>query len=223
MGRKVRRVGLHLDSKEITSLPQDEITAILRGADDLIMKGGRSLLVKVLKGSQAQEVLKLGLDQSPAYGCFRHLSPEEPLTRIDWVIQRGYLAIQYDGRLPLLVFTEAGWEIERETYADELLRGFDRMLAAGRGPFDMSHLKDRNRGLIMRLLDKVEATNDRKYISVLKAWEQIDYRKVQAKIRLVIHHLNQAATHEGAAAGGLSHGERAAAEYGKLSGEGDPA
>ena len=223
MSRRVRRVGLHLDSKEVTSLPHDEITAILRGADELIMKGGRSLLVKVLKGSRAQEVLKVGLDQSPVYGCFRHLSPDETLARVDWVIQRGYLAIQYDGRLPLLVYSEAGWEIERETYADELLRGFDTMLAAGRGPFDMSYLKDRSRDLIMLLLDKVQATNDRKYIPVLKAWEQIDYKKVQARIRQVILHLNQSAIQEGAAAGGLSHGEQAAAEYGKLSGEGDPA
>ena len=87
----------------------------------------------------------------------------------------------------------------------------------------MSHLKDRNRGLILLLLDKVEGTNDRKYIPVLKAWEQIDYRKVQSRIRQVIHLLNRSATQEGAPADGLSHGEWAAAEYGKLSGESDPA
>src|SRR5512137_2802993 len=106
MGRKVRRVGVQLDSKQITSLPGDELRAILRGADDLIMQGGRSLLVKVLKGSRAQEVLKLGLDQSPVYGYYRQLSPEEILARIDWVIEAGYLDIQYDGRLPLLAYTE---------------------------------------------------------------------------------------------------------------------
>jgi len=212
MSRKVRRVGLHLDSKEIESLPHVEITAILRGADDLIMRGGRSLLMKVLKGSRAQEVLKVGLEQSPVYGCFHHLSPEETLARIDWVIQRGYLAIEYDGRLPLLVYTEAGWEIERDTYADELLRGFDRMLAAGPGPFDMSYLKDRSRDLILLLLEKVEATGDRKYIPVLKAWEQTDYKKVQARIRQAIHHLNQSATQEGAAADHASRRQCGASE-----------
>ena len=221
MGRKVRRVGVQLDSKEITSLPGDELRAILRGADDLIMQGGRSLLVKVLKGSRAQEVLKLGLDQSPVYGYNRQLSPEEILARIDWVIEAGYLDIQYDGRLPLLAYTEPGWDIERETYAEELLRGFDKMLAAGPGPFDMSYLKDRNRGMILLLLDKVEATGDRKYIPLLHAWEQADYKKVQARIRQVIRHLQQSAPHDAVAANSLSHEERDTVEYGKLSGESD--
>jgi len=65
MSRKVRRVRYEIDSKGIKSLPLDEIKAILRGADDLIMKGGRSLRARILKGSRAQDVLKLGLEQSP--------------------------------------------------------------------------------------------------------------------------------------------------------------
>ncbi len=84
--------------------------------------------------------------------------------------------------------------MERETYAEELLRDFDRLLAAGPGPFDMSYLKDRNRGMVLLLLDKIEATGDRKYIPVLHAWEQVDYKKVQARIRQVIRHLSQSAT-----------------------------
>jgi len=109
------------------------------------------------------------------------------------VIQSGYLDIRYDGRLPLLVYSELGWEVERETSAVELLRGFDTMLAAGRGPFDMSYLKDRNRGMIMLLLDKVEATGDPKYVPLLEVWEQIDYKKVRARVRQVIQHLSQSA------------------------------
>jgi hypothetical protein len=57
-----------LDPKGIKNLPYEEIVAILRGADDLIMSGGRSLLAKVLKGSRAKKVLGLGLDASPVYG-----------------------------------------------------------------------------------------------------------------------------------------------------------
>jgi hypothetical protein len=42
------------------------------------------------------------------------------------VIEQGYLDIEYDYRLPLLVFTDRGWDIERETMADELLQEFRR-------------------------------------------------------------------------------------------------
>jgi hypothetical protein len=51
MSRKVRTVDFQLDPKGIRSLPPEDIRVILRGADDLTMRGGRSLLVKILKGS----------------------------------------------------------------------------------------------------------------------------------------------------------------------------
>jgi|GEM_PF-1873399 len=65
MGKKVNRVSYRLDSKGIKSLPVEDIRAIIRGADEMILSGGRNLLVKVLKGSKAKKVLELELDQSP--------------------------------------------------------------------------------------------------------------------------------------------------------------
>jgi hypothetical protein len=175
----------HLDSKGIRRLAPDEIRMILRAADPLIASGGRTLLTKILKGSRAQDVLRLKLDECPAYGYYRHLSPEEILARIDWVIFRRYLAIEFSGRMPVLVYTPQGWAIEKETYAEELLDGFDVKLAVG-GPPDTEYLKDRNREMIFLLLDKVRATRDAKYIPLLEAWEKIDYKKVRHRIRQVI-------------------------------------
>lgn len=194
MSRKVQRVKYHLDSKGIRNLSRDEIKAILRGADDLIMRGGRTLLAKVLKGSRAKGLLDTGLNRSPVYGYYRNLPEEDILARIDWVILNGYLAIQYDYRLPLLVYTPQGWEIEKETYAGELLSGFDDMLATGSRTFDMGYLKDKPRDLIWLLLEKVEATGDTKYIPLLDAWARVDYKKVRQRIRQVIDRLNQAAS-----------------------------
>src|SRR4051794_8276448 len=112
MTRRVQRVPYHLDAQGVRGLSEAEIRAILRGADDLIMRGGRSLLVKVLKGSRSKDVLGPSLDRSPVYGCFRHLTPEEVFARIDWMILHGYLTLEYDRRLPLLVYTPKGWAIE---------------------------------------------------------------------------------------------------------------
>ena len=190
MSRKVRRVPYTLNTRGTAALPRQDIAAILRGADDLIMSRGRSLLVKVLKGSRAKKVLELGLDENPAYGYYAHLKMEDILARVDWIIVNGYLDIEYDHRLPLLVYTEQGWEIERETYADELLLGFDRTLATGSEPFDMEYLKDRARDMILLLLDKVEATGDKKYIPLLEAWAEIDYKKVRRRIGQVIQVLS---------------------------------
>jgi hypothetical protein len=154
MSRKIHRVPFQLDPKDVKELPLDEIKVILRGADDLIMEGGRTVLSKVLKGSRQKRLLELGLDQNPAYGYYKDLTLGEIMARIDWVILNGYLDIEYDYRLPLLVFTNKGWEIERETYANELLEGFNELLLRESSDYNMEYLKDRNRGMIMMLLDK---------------------------------------------------------------------
>jgi hypothetical protein len=192
MSRKVQRVRYDLDPKDVKKLPSEELRAILRGADELIASGGRSLLVKILKGSHAQEVLRLHLDQCPVYGYFHHLSADEVLARIDRAILDGYLKVVYDNRLPVLVFTDAGWEIEKETFANELLAGFDELLTTSGSPYDMSYLKDRNRTLIWCLLDKIEASGNPKYLPLLEAWEQIDYKKVKQRIQQVMRKLQGA-------------------------------
>ncbi len=189
MGRKVRRVPYQLDPKDVKDLPLEELRVILRGADDLIMTGGRSLLSKILKGSRQRRVLELGLDTSPVYGFYKELPLEEVMARIDWVILNGYLDIEYDYRLPMLVYTEKGWEIEKETYASELLQGFDEKLDSVSAEYDMSYLKDRDRGMILLLLRKVEATGDDKHIPLLEAWMKVDYKKVRNRIRQVISNL----------------------------------
>ena len=189
MSRRVQRVSYHLDTKGIRFLPHEEVRMILRGADDLIMRGGRHLLTLILKGSRAKDVLTRSLDQSPAHGFYKELSTEEVQARVDWVIRHGYLAIEYDYRLPLLIYTEKGWSIEKETMANEHLRHIDEALRPSPQPPDMSDLKDRNREVIWRLLEKIEASGDLRYIPALEAWEPIDYRKVRARIRSVIRKL----------------------------------
>ena len=158
------------------------------------MSGGRNLLSKLLKGSKEKKIIELGLDKNPFYGFYSDISLEDILAKIDWIIENNYLAIEYDYRLPLLVFTEEGWTIEKDTYSTELLKGFDKMINSGANYFNMNYLKDKNRGLIFLLLDKIKLTNDKKYIPILESWKEIDYKKVQQKINQVINSISQNAT-----------------------------
>ncbi|WP_290652871.1 RQC-minor-1 family DNA-binding protein [Aquisalimonas sp.] len=193
MGRRVHRVPYQLQPESIDDLPRKEIVAILRGADDLIMRAGRRMLAKVLKGSRDKRVVELKLDQSPVYGYYRVLSENQILARIDWVIAKGYLDIEYDYRLPMLVYTPRGWVIEKETYARELLQRLDA-LCAQEPPYAVEGLRDKNREVIWRLLDLIEASGDTKYVPVLRAWQDVDYRKVRARIHGVIQSLTSTPT-----------------------------
>ena len=188
MGSRKERVRYTLDSGGIRRLNDEEIEAILRAADELIATGGRNLLAKILKGSKDKKVLEYGLDKCPVYGYYRELTIKQITHRIDWMIKVGFLRIEYSHRLPLIVFSDMGWEIERETYAEELLQKLMTLL----GGEDFSYvleLKDRNRGMILLLLDKIRMTGNARFIPLLNAWKEIDYKKVKAEIQRVIDHL----------------------------------
>lgn len=106
MSRNKPRVRYELDSGDIGSLTIEEIKVILRAADELIATGGRSMLAKILKGSKDKKVLEHGLDQCPVYGFYREQTLQEITHRIDWMIKKGYLVIEYTDRLPMIVFRE---------------------------------------------------------------------------------------------------------------------
>lgn len=188
MSRKKLRVRYVLDSGDIKNLTDEEIKAILRAADELIATGGRGMLAKILKGSKDKKVLEHGLDQCPVYGYYRELTLPEITNRIDWMIKKDYLEIEYRDRLPMLVFSEKGWEIERETYAQELLQKLAKLLE-GKDYSFVQELKDRNRGMILLLIEKIRQTGNARFIPLLKAWKEVEYKKVQAEIQRVIDYL----------------------------------
>ncbi|MBZ9633696.1 RQC-minor-1 family DNA-binding protein [Clostridium sp. FP1] len=189
MSRRVKKVCVTLDSKDIREMPMEDIRAIVRGADDLIMSGGRNLLAKILKVSKEKKLLELKLNESPVYGYFKELKIDDILARVDWCIENEYLDIEYDYRLPLLIYTKKGWEIEKDIYSDEFLQKINEVCFTKNYDFVLQ-LKDRNRELIIMLLDKIAATGSRQYIPVLEAWEKIEYKKVQKKINGIIKKLN---------------------------------
>jgi hypothetical protein len=186
MGRKVHRVPVHPDSKGIEPLSEPEIALILRGADELIGSGGRTLLAKILKGSKEKRLLELELHKSPAYGALREFSLDQVMARIDWLIINGYLRIEYDYRLPMLVYTPLGWEIEKETFAAEKLARLDRQLEEGDPDKTFNWLNDMNPQVIHRILDVIADSGDSKYIHVLEQWAGSASRKVRGRINGIL-------------------------------------
>jgi superfamily II DNA helicase RecQ len=191
MARKVRRVPVSLDSSGVSPLSDEEIRTILRGADDLIMSGGRSLLARVLKGSKQQAVLEKELDRSPVYGALRELSIDEITRRIDWMIEEGYLAIEYDYRLPLLKYTALGWAIERDVYAAELLGRLDREIEQGVQARDIGWLSERHPQVLELVVERISRSGDRKYLPFLRRWKDKASRRMSRQIRKAIEALQQ--------------------------------
>lgn len=191
MGRKVRQVPVTLDARGVQRLTDAEIRVMLRGADDLIMRGGRGLFAKVLKGSKQKVIFEKELDQSPVYGALSELSITEITARIDWLIIDGYLAIAYDYRLPLLVYTSLGWTIERETYADELLARLDRCMEDDNADHDLSWLTEKNPRVLELVLERIAESGDRNYLPVLARWRKLSSKRFGRRIGRSVRALTQ--------------------------------
>lgn len=187
MGRKVQRFYYNLDPGEIKSIPYKEIESILVAADPLIMNGGRTLLVKVLKGSKDKIIYELDLNSNPSYGIFKKFSKDEILNKIDWLILNDYLAVEYDNRLPLILYNYRGWEIIKEYKINEIIKNFNKMIDSCENSYDMLFLKDRNREIIFELLDRISVMSENsKYLPLLYSWHDIDYKKVRNRLKSVI-------------------------------------
>lgn len=181
MSRKVRRVPVVLDAGKIRDLPMEDIRVILRGADELISTGGRSMLAKILKGSKDKKILEYKLNECPAYGYYHDMKLDDISKCIDWMIKKDYLRIKYDYRLPLLVFSEKGWEIEKETFAEEFYQRFclDIKEKNARVIFEM---KEVNRQVVMLVLDKIEKDGTDEFLTCLEAWRFLEVKKVAVRI-----------------------------------------
>ena len=181
MSKKVRRVPVSLDAGEIKDLPQEDIRMILRGADELISTGGRSMLAKILKGSKDKKIFEYKLNECPAYGYYQDMKLDDISKCIDWMIKEDYLRIEYDYRLPLLVFSEKGWQIEKETFAQELYQRMclDVEEKKARVIFEM---KEVNRQVVMCVLDKIEKEGTEEFLPYLGAWKMLEVKKVAARI-----------------------------------------
>lgn len=193
MGRRVSRVPFDLDTGDVETIPEDEVRAILRAADDIISSGGRALLGKILKGSRDKTILEHELDKSPMYGYYKDLTLEQIGYRVDWMIKNKYFRIEYDGRLPLLVYSFTGWEIEKQTYIDELFEQFCQDVK-GHTATVVPRLKDTHRDIAIGIIEKIALTKDKNLIPLLEYWRSGEVKNIRALISEAIDEIRTAKT-----------------------------
>lgn len=181
MGRK-SRVQYQLSDLRGQSVPsEEEIKYVLRAADEIIFVAGRTMLSKILKGSKDKKLLEKGLDQCPSYGYYNHLSIEEITKIIDWMIVNDYLDIDYNGRLPMIIFSDKGWETYKPVYVDEL---YNRILNVKTSECNdlIEQLKQTNRQIVKPLLFKIGESKNIGFIRFLTKWKETEVRKVREMI-----------------------------------------
>lgn len=162
---------------------QEDINNILRAADEIITSAGRTMLAKILKGSKDKKVLENGLDQCPSYGYYNKLTIEEITKIVDWMIVNDYLNIYYNGRLPMIIFSEKGWETYKPCYVEELYTLILRVNEIGTENL-IERLKQTNRQVVKMLLLKIGESMNIGFIRFLIKWEVAEVKKV----RIILNH-----------------------------------
>lgn len=160
---------------------EEDIKNILRAADEIIFVGGRTMLAKILKGSKDKKLLEKQFELCPSYGYYNKLTIEEITKIIDWMIINNYLDIDYNGRLPMIVFSGKGWETYKPVYMDEL---YNKILNVGEDARDalIEELTKTNREVIIMLLLKIGSSKNIGFIRFLTKWETVEVKKVRQKI-----------------------------------------
>lgn len=100
MSRRVNRIPVVLDTGNVKELSPEDIKMILRAADTCIMKAGRNMLAKILKGSKDKKVLELKLDECPAYGYYHDMKLADIMHYIDWRMMKIILEQNMKGVFP---------------------------------------------------------------------------------------------------------------------------
>ncbi|MDR3594740.1 RQC-minor-1 family DNA-binding protein [Clostridium sp.] len=167
---------------------EEDIRNILRAADEIIFIAGRTMLARILKGSKDKKLLEKELNKCPSYGYYKHLSIEEITKNIDWMIVNDYLDIDYNGRLPMIIFSEKGWETYKPFYVEELYNIILNVNETDRNIL-IEQMKQTNRQVVKLLLLKIGESKNIGFIRFLTKWESVEVKKVRYMINCAISKL----------------------------------
>jgi superfamily II DNA helicase RecQ len=178
------------DTSNIDKPSDEEIAKILRAADMIIDVAGRNALVKILKGSKDKKILEHKFDECPSYGYYNHLKMADIKVIVDWMIENGYLDISYNGRLPMIIFSDYGWELYKPIFAKEVL---DKLITVPDENIEelAEYLRTINRQVINIILEWIVEKDLKELIPFLRKWVKTAYKKDAQNIRKTISKLSE--------------------------------
>ncbi len=186
MSKKINRVPYQLsDTTKMKPLEISEIEVILRGADECIYMAGRAMLTKILKGSSDKKLLEKGLSSCPSYGYYKQLTIAKITKLVDWTIVNGYLCIEYNGKLPVIIFSSKGWTMYKPIYARELI---DKIMQNNEENEELliNRLKNTNREVIIEIVEQIIISKNEEIVPFLLKWQKDEVNKVRVLIEQMI-------------------------------------
>jgi hypothetical protein len=194
------RRGPYVELTGPVELSVEEERAIFSVLDAAVYAAGRTSVMMALRGSKAQKVKRLGLEDVPGHGFFAGWSEEEVMAKIDTCFHRGWLRFERTREgLPLIGYTDEGLAKAKEFVMErwmEELRGQVGAVAAGKAlklSFLMAENPQRNHDTVFLLIERLAGELDTGWLPMLRAWAELETKRVRARLREVIGRLESEA------------------------------
>ncbi len=113
---------------------------------------------------------------------------------VDWMIRKDYLQVEYDYRLPVIIYSPIGWEIEKKQYALELYQTICNAAKAGDEAIIEKLKEHTNRQVVLILLELIEERGDPSLIPFLEKWREIEVKKLKSRIGSLIKAISERQT-----------------------------
>ena len=175
--------------REEVVLTDRERDAILLAADELIAKGGKELLVQVLKGMRSELVIAAGAEAMRHFGALETLTLAQIEGRIDRMLIEDLLRVEHYWDLPLVVHSPSGWERTTRLWANELYESIRDRAAAGDVAGIFAEVGRVHREVKVLVLERVEAQGDSGFVSVLESWREREGKRMKRRISEVLERL----------------------------------
>lgn len=176
-------------TREEVVLTDKERDAILLAADELIARGGRELLLQVLKGMHSELVVAAGGETMRSFGALGHLSLGGIEARIDRMLDEDLLRVEQYWDLPLVVHSPAGWERTTQLWARHLHQSFRERARAGESQGVFAEVGRVHREVKLLLLALLEADGDTRVAPLLEGWREREGKRMKRRIDEVLERL----------------------------------
>jgi hypothetical protein len=170
-------------------LQDHERDAILLAADEMIAKGGRELLVQVLKGVRSTLVLATGSEALKHFGSLSTLSLSQIEARLALVFDEDLLRVEHYWELPLVVHSPTGWSRITGLWADTLYRSFQTRASRGDLAGIFAEVGRVHREVKVLVLDRIEHEGAVPLAPVLECWREREGKRMKRRIAEVLESL----------------------------------
>lgn len=168
------------------ALTDEDRDLVLLAADEMIAKGGKELLVQVLKGMHSDLVLEHDGEKLRRFGAMAARTLGEIEAIIDRTIEEGLLRVEHYSNRAMLVHTDAGWARVKPLWAASVFHSMERRAEHGETQGLYAEIGRVHREVKQLVLERIAQDGSPRFAPLLEAWSERESKGMKRRIGEVL-------------------------------------